>query len=175
MAEEIDPVRREVFDDHEVVHPPDRLKKAISVSRGSAAVDLAAIARAEKALSALAAEFTTWMRNEVKVLDAARDIVRERGFDPDTRAALFRAAHDIKGEAATFGYPLAAQIAGSLCRLLDGLPAAVAVPPALVDQHVDAVRAIVRQDVKGEGDATAQLLARRLSEAVDTAIMGDAA
>ena len=37
----------------------------------------------------------------------------------DTRAALFRAAHDIKGEAATFGYPIAGRIAGSLCRLID--------------------------------------------------------
>ena len=68
-------------------------------------MDLGAIARAERALAELAVEFAAWMRNEVKVLDAARDIVRDRGISEESFAAAFRAAHDIKGEAATFGFP----------------------------------------------------------------------
>ncbi len=35
------------------------------------------------------------------------------------REALFRAAHDIKGQAATLGFPLAAAVADSLCRLIE--------------------------------------------------------
>ena len=41
---------------------------------------------------------------------------------PATRDELFHAAHDIKGEAATFGYPLVAPAADSLCRLLEHTP-----------------------------------------------------
>ncbi|MDQ0472763.1 Hpt domain-containing protein [Labrys wisconsinensis] len=165
-----DEVRAEVFEDHEVLHPPHRLRKAIASGRGGPAVDLGAIARAEKALAELAVEFSAWMHNEIKVLDAARTIVRERGFDKETRAALFRAAHDIRGEAATFGYPLAGQVAASLCRILEGIADDRALPLVLVEQHVDAIRAMVREDVRGEGDATARLLARSLEESCETAI-----
>jgi chemotaxis protein histidine kinase CheA len=169
-------VRSEVFDDHEVLYPPPRLAKAIATAGKAATIDLGAIARAEKALAALAVEFSAWMKNEVKVLDAAREIVRERGLDDETRAALFRAVHDIKGEAATFGYPIAGLIAGSLCRVLDEIDANGDIPLMVVDRHVDAIRAIVREEVKGDEDKTALALARGLEDvaaaAVDSARAG---
>ena len=62
-----------------------------------------------------------------------------------THDELFRAAHDIRGEAATFGFPILAGPADSLCRLLEHTPEHDRIPLALVDQHVDAVRAIVRE------------------------------
>jgi chemotaxis protein histidine kinase CheA len=166
----LDNVRSEVFEDHEVFHPPHRLRKALSTSGRAATMDLGAIARAEKALAELATEFSAWMRNEIRVLDAAREILRERGISDDTFAALFRAAHDIKGEAATFGYPLAGLIAGSLCRLMDETTDPATLPLLIVDQHVDAIRAIVREDVKGEEDETARALAVRLDQLVSAAL-----
>src|SRR5262245_32268163 len=36
-----------------------------------------------------------------------------------SKDALFHAAHDIKGEAATFGFPAVASAAQSLCRLIE--------------------------------------------------------
>jgi len=161
----VEGVTKEVFSDHEVQHPPHHLRKAITTTGKGSAIDLNAIARAEKALAALAVEFATWMNNEIKVLEAARDIVRAQGLIDETRAALFRAAHDVKGEASTFGYPLAGRIATSLCRLIDEIEAHAAIPLTLVDQHVDAIRAIVREDVKGEGDAVSRMVAQRLEEA----------
>ena len=160
----------EVYEDHEVLHPPRRLDKAMSTSGRASTIDLGAIARAEKALAALAVEFSAWMKNEIKVLDAARDILRERGVDDETHAALFRAAHDIKGEAATFGYPIAGLIAGSLCRLMDDIAEPALLPLVVVDQHVDAIRAIVRQDVRGEDDETALAIARQLADVVAKAV-----
>jgi HPt (histidine-containing phosphotransfer) domain-containing protein len=169
-SQDADSVVSEVFDDHEVLHPPHRLAKALATAGAAASLDLGAIARAEKALAALAGEFAAWMSNEVKVLDAARAIVLERGLTEETRAALFRAAHDIKGEAATFGYPLAGRIAGGLCRLLDEIGSHDAVPLVVVDRHVDAVRAVVRQDVRGDEDRMALALATRLDELVTAAV-----
>jgi len=160
-----DAVTTEVFADHEVQHPPHHLRKAILTTGRGAAIDLGAIARAEKALAELAVEFSTWMSNEIKVLDAAREIVKSQGMNDETRAALFRAAHDVKGEASTFGYPLAGRIAASLCRLIDEIEPHDAIPLVLVDQHVDAIRAIVREDVRGEGDPVSRLVAGRLEEA----------
>src|SRR4029453_13057336 len=58
------------------------------------------VARAEKALAELSCEFGSWMDSECDRLDKAR-----RAFAKDAARskadALFHAAHDIKGEAAT--------------------------------------------------------------------------
>ena len=63
------------------------------------------VARAEAALAQLSNEFADWMHAECERLDAARQEVKRLGFTKKTHDELFRAAHDIKGEAATFGYP----------------------------------------------------------------------
>lgn len=160
----VDDVAREIFADHEVMHPPHRLKKALRLGKPGPAIDPDAIARAEQALAALSIEFSGWMRKEVTVLDTARQIIRERGLDENSRAALFRAAHDIKGEAATFGYPIAARMAASLCLLIDGTDLTEPLPMALVDRHVDAIRALVRQDVRGEDDEMAVQVAEQLDQ-----------
>ena len=78
------------------------------------------------------------MVSECERLDAARHQIKAGGFNKDTRDSLFHAAHDIKGEAATFGFPDVAASAESLCRLIEHTPDATRIPLALVDQHVDA-------------------------------------
>ena len=80
------------------------------------------VARAEKALAALSREFGSWMESECERLDKARQRVNTSGFTKANKEALFHAAHDIKGEAATFGFPLVAAAADSLCRLIEYTP-----------------------------------------------------
>ncbi len=153
------------YADHEVITPPHVMRMAVTHS-----VECAddAVARAEAALTELSSEFGEWMRNECERLEAARQDVKGRGFIDTTHAGLFRAAHDLKGEAATFGYPAVGAAAESLCRLLEHTPDMARIPVRLVDQHVDAVRAIVREhDLPGR-DAVADVLTRRLREVTDT-------
>ena len=83
------------------------------------------------------------------------------------RTNCFGPAHDIKGEAATFGYPGVGGVADSLCRLIEHTPDRTRIPLALVDQHVDAVRAIAREYARPDLDAIAKALTRRLSEVTD--------
>ena len=79
-------------------------------------------------MAELSSQFSDWMQTECERLETARQNVKHRGFTEKTHEALFRAAHDIKGEAATFGYPEAAGVAESLCRLLEHTPRAGAHP-----------------------------------------------
>ena len=88
------------------------------------------------------------MTAECDRLDAARRAVKEHGFGDVTFDELFHAAHDVKGDAATFGFPLAAPAAESLCRVLEHSPDRNRIPNELVDRHVDAVRAIVREHAR---------------------------
>ena len=134
------------FPDYEVIVPPNRLKKAVTRAWPGAAED-DPVARAEAALAGISHEFSAWM-------DAARD-------------ELFRAAHDIKGEAETFGFPYAGRVADSLCRLIEHTPDPVRIPLALVTQHVDAVRAIIRETRAGTTDEVAATLTRRLRQVTD--------
>jgi len=154
------------YADHEVITPPNPLRARVSrVNDPKAADD--PVARAEAALAQLSGEFSTWMDEECEQLDRARREVRAKGLDTDTHPALFRAAHDIKGEAATFGFPWVAALADSLCRLLEHTPEAARIPITLVDQHVDAVRAVVRESARPDIATVAEALTARLREVTE--------
>jgi HPt (histidine-containing phosphotransfer) domain-containing protein len=152
------------YPDHEVIVPPNRLQKAITVAKPTG---FDPVARAEEALGNLAGEFADWMDRECTKLDESRQLVKAEGLAEETRDALFRCAHDIKGEAATFGFPLVAPPADSLCRLIEHTPDMAQIPLGLIDQHVDAIRAIVRENARADIEEVAWNLTRRLREVTD--------
>ena len=152
------------YADHEVITPANPLNKAIALG---AKEDDDPVARAEAALAQLSKDFAEWMQAECERLEAARQDVMRQGFTEKTHGELFRAAHDIKGEAATFGYPAVVGVAESLCRLLEHTPDWSRIPFTLVEQHVDAVRAIAREYSRTDLAAIAGALTRRLREVTD--------
>jgi HPt (histidine-containing phosphotransfer) domain-containing protein len=152
------------FADYEVITPPNKLRKAV---RQALPGEDDPVARAEAALAQLEGEFGEWMHAECERLDLARHEVRAHGFTEKTHQDLFLAAHDIKSESATFGYPAVAGVADSLCRLVEHSPDMTRIPLALVDQHVDAVRAIVREHARSDNEQMAAELTARLREVTD--------
>jgi len=152
--------------DHEVIVPEYKLNAAVSNTPAEEHAE-DAIARAEKALAALSPEFGAWMDSECDRLDAARRDVLRGGFTDANKEALFRAAHDIKGQAATFGYPAVASAAESLCRIIEHAPEPHRIPSALIEQHVDAVRAIYREYGRSDAKKLAATLTQRLREVAD--------
>jgi len=152
------------YADHEVITPPNKLRKAIATA---AEGDEDPVARAEAALSQLSTEFAGWMHSECERLEAARQDARRLGLTEKTHSELFRAAHDIRGEAATFGFAEVTGAAESLCRLLEHTPDMTRIPIALVDRHVDAVRAIVREHARTDLPGIADALIRRLRDVTD--------
>lgn len=123
---------------------------------------MTAITRAERALDQLSENFDDWMRTETSKLLEARRVFRDTGFSRQGLEAIFGVAHDLKGHATTFGYPFAADICASLCRLIEACSGSDRLPPALIDQHVDAVVAMVREEAKGPDHPKASVLARKL-------------
>jgi HPt (histidine-containing phosphotransfer) domain-containing protein len=152
------------YADYEVITPPHRLREAIKAATEG---DEDPVARADAALKQLSSEFGTWMLAECDRLEAARQKVAAQGLDEKTYDELFRAAHDVRGEAATFGYPILAGPADSLCRLLEHTPEHDRIPLGLVDQHVDAVRAIAREYSRPDLMDMAKALTARLRAVTD--------
>ena len=152
--------------DHEVIVPENKLRTAVSMESPEDGTE-DPIARAEKALAALSPEFGAWMDSECERLDHARRDIVSNGFSESNKEALFRAAHDIKGEAATFGYPAVASAADSLCRLVEYTPDLTRLPVTLIEQHVDAVRAIIREYGHSDAQKLATALTTQLREVTD--------
>ena len=76
---------------------------------------------------------------------------------------IFEIAHDLRGESASFGYPLVSRVCKSLCRLVEEADAADNSERQKVQAHVDALAAMVTRDLKGEtptGQAIADELER---------------
>lgn len=150
----------------ETFMPPNMLKAKLGSAPG---FDPAAIRRAEQAMEEIKSEFAQWAAADLEKLVAARARYAEAP-GAEARAALLRAAHDMKGQAATFNYPLIAQVSGSLAKLLLGWPESRDLPLALVDAHVDAVHVIYRDKVMDESNTLALALAGELDAQVAAAL-----
>ena len=165
MAKDKRTLQIETFVDHHVITQPNPLRKVL---RRVAEQDLDdPVARAEKALAGLSSEFRNWMTVESDRLAAAHAVVLKNGFNDATREELFRAAHDIKGDAATFGFPSAGAAAESLCRIIEHAPNLDAVPSNLIAHHINAIQAIVGERTKLDTLSTASELSRKLRGVAD--------
>jgi chemotaxis protein histidine kinase CheA len=153
------------YADHEVITPPHKLRSLVKTVEATDDDD--PVARAERALETLSSEFTSWMDSECKRLVSAWRDVKAHGLTGKHREDLFHAAHDIKGEAATFGFSYAGEAANSLCRLIEHTPDPRRVPLDLINQHVDAIRAIIREKARPDADDVAQRLTRKLRDVTE--------
>lgn len=143
---------------YQVFQPEETLRRKAFVAGSPKEAVLTANRKAAEALAQLAGQFPQWMQEEADRLRAARDELQRHGFTRARLDRLFTAAHDIRGQAATYDFPIAGDIAAMLCTLIDLAPAPARIPAAVVDQHVDAILAVVRQNVRGRDDPRAASL-----------------
>lgn len=157
----------ETFSDHIVITQPNPLRAMVQYVEDKDFDD--PVARAEQALADLSGEFKEWMRVECDRLHAAHAAIKRDGVTKDNQGEMFRAAHDIKGHAATFGYPTAAAAAESLTRIIEHAPDLAKVPEEIITHHINAILAIFReQKRRDEGKAeTADALSKRLRSVAD--------
>ncbi len=150
----------------QMIQPPNALKARLGGGRFT--LDADAVARAEAALKSLSGQFSAWLQDELAKLDAARAEVRVQGMTPATSETLYMRAHDLKGLGATYEFPLVTRLAASLCKLIDEPATRTKAPLALVDAHIDAIKAVVRDEIRTDehpmGKALATELERKVTE-----------
>ncbi len=129
----------------EVIQVPNMLKLKVG---GRGGIDMAAIAKAEAALKSLSGNFAQWLDDEIVKLEAARQTVRVEGLNAETVETLYLRAHDLKGLGATYEFPLITRLSASLCKLIDDPATRLSAPMFLVDAHIDAIKACVRDDIR---------------------------
>ncbi len=152
----------EVRGSYEIIRPRITLKdKAAIYTDRPGVMNFAAIERAEKALNQLSTEFFSWMDEEVIKLQTAFDSLEKQGAGENRLTNLYRVVHDINGSASTFGFPFATDVANGMAQIIQYCEKDM--PPLdLLRSHVAAIRAIVREDARGDTDTTARALATQL-------------
>jgi chemotaxis protein histidine kinase CheA len=153
------------FATHQLITQPNPLRKVLRRVDEKDLDD--PIGRAEQAMAGLSGEFKSWMTTEVNRLSTAYIAIRNDGFTRERRDELFHAAHDIKGDAATFGFPAAAGVAESLCRIIEHAPDLEKVPAELYTHHINAILAIVHENTKLDSISVSAELSRRLRKVAD--------
>ena len=150
----------------QVIRPPHPLRAKVG---GFGGIDADAIAKAEAALKAMSAQFGQWLNDEVAKLDQAQTDIRAKGYTPETAEALYFRAHDLKGLGTTYEFPLITRIGASLCRLIDDKDKRLTVSLPLVDAHIDAIKAAVRDSIKTDDHPVGRILIEELERKVAAA------
>ncbi len=145
------------------IDPPSPLGQRVTAIGPDAGLDMDKVKRAEMALTMLSGQFDGWMAEEVDKLDTAIAACRAGQNGDGDIATVFRAAHDLKGQGKTLGFPLAARAAASLTSLLETAPDPTRdVIWLLVEEHLKTIRAIVAENVRGEDHDVARTLVGEL-------------
>lgn len=153
-------------DDAEIIAPQVDLRRKAK-ERRSRPGDFDPIAAAEAAMVEMEKSFSGWMETESENLITAWTACVDADFADIERKSLFTCTHNIKGQAATLGFPAAGKVAASFCRLLDLVKPAARIPRELVRQHALAIRAIVQESSQNVANPLADKLASRLTTVTD--------
>ena len=125
------------------------------------------LAQAEQALQREAAGFIHWAKKYLDTL--SREVTKAKGLETDRQVNFEKinlTAHELRGQGGTFGYPLITLFAKSLYEATK--------PPCKQDDtaleiakaHIDTMRAVIREDIQGDGGELGQQLFKSLKLAI---------
>jgi len=81
--------------------------------------------------------------------------------------AVFQVSHDIKGQGGSFGYDLMTAIGNELCRLIEKADKIGAGEVAAVKIHIDALKLVIAEDLKGTGGKEGEKMLSGLQQVCD--------
>ena len=152
-------------------HLPNRLKELLgglgSAESGEAPMEL--LETAEQELQRAALDFTEWARNYLGQLAKLCEEAKEGSGGPRRRAfeQINLLAHELRGQGGTFGYPLITMFGRMLYEATGPGCSEDDNAIEVVKAHVDAMRAVIRDKVAGDGGEVGRALLKSLKLAID--------
>ena len=154
------------------INPPGRFLKSklFTGHQDAPPIDPRLIRAAEAKVERLRAEYQEWARETlVKMQDALDAMIARPSDGPLQLSRLFVLALDLKGLSGTFGYPLATSVAGSLMTFLRGHTTVDRRDSEVVGKHIEALRAIFRDELRADVDEISRQLLLDLKTLTDRA------
>jgi hypothetical protein len=150
----------------QTITPPNPLAKAIP-GGGPAKIDPNVLRQAEQAGGGFAGRLPKlgpegYRQPPCAVDDAQKD----PGVLPQAIAEIYKCALDLKGQGGGFGYDLITSIGDLLTKFMEEREAVSTRDFEIICAHVDAMQAVIRQDIKGDGDKIGNQIVDGLSELV---------
>jgi hypothetical protein len=144
--------------------------KAGGLGKGAETGSLAleALAAAEAEFQKMAEDYPDWVGGYINSLYKEYEAAKPRTADmrlPNFHRAN-QLAHELKGQGGTFGYPLITTFGKSLYDLTTGSCGTSDNHVEILKAHIDAMQAVVKGRVKGEGGAIGAELAKSLESAI---------
>lgn len=137
----------------EVVENPNRIAQKVRAIPGGN-VD-ALLQRVEKAMENLSDEFIAIYHEDVERIGARMSAALADPEEMESAVDAIRVSlHDLRGQAGTFGYELVTRISDSACKFIDLSNHFGRAELMVLNMHVDALRAVKQQNVRGDGGAT---------------------
>ena len=149
---------------HEVIERPNDLARKVPKTGGVNPEN--AFKEAEAIVKKMAAEYVDKLAQDIDQMKLFANAYRK---DPSAKNLdrLFRLIHNMRGQGATFGFPLITEVGRNFCRYVRERPDDKPVRPDLVDQHVKTLQVVYDQSIKGTGDDMAQQVVKALTEVVE--------
>ena len=145
---------------YKIIRPANRLHIKARISDLSVSQMMA---NAHRVMALIAQNYSQWLCADLDGLSRRFEYRSAEPGNGDHRNDLFRISHDIRGQAASFDYDLASDIATSLCGFLERHEKIEEVQLKVVEAHISAIRAYLRQSLKGDGGSVGQELTAELS------------
>ena len=149
---------------------PNRLRQKASPGGGSGPgkFSLEALRAAEAEFAKMAEDYPDWVQSHI------RNLYEHHGRSVDTPEqrhqhfkSLNEIAHDLKGQGGTFGYPLISYFGASLYDCTRPRESYPDEHVEIVRSHIDAMNAVVRGRVKGDGGEIGEELKATLALAIE--------
>ena len=148
-----------------VERPPNRLADKVPRTGGKTLQQ--AVADADRAIARLSKDYDRHLAEDMAALESYMRAVKASPTAANLKT-LFRLVHNMRGQAATFGFPLITEVGRSLCLYLLETEDEMEVNVDLIEQHVNALRVIYREKIEGHGDTLSRQVVEALMKAVET-------
>lgn len=146
------------------VQPPHQISERVS---GGGDISDKMLARADAAVKRLGDQFNDLALDEIdKLSTLLKEAEANREERPQIVRNIFMVVHDLRGQGATFDYPLLTRIGSSLCTFTENLDDSGDKELQVIAVHVDALKAVMTHRISGDGGPVGREIAKGLEIAV---------
>ena len=151
-----------------IIRPPNELLRKVGTDDDESGFDETRLRQAEAAVTELKKDFSQWVREDLTRLRRAYESAcTDAAKRQDHLDAIAGLVHEIKGEAGSYDYPLLTRVAESLQNFVHSVDGCRDVQLDIIGKHVEAMEAIIRENLEGNGGDTGKELLEALGIAVE--------
>lgn len=174
--------QKSLRDDVRAIHfdLPNRLREKLGVDAisGNVVVDPELISDAEEKIQEMAGDYSDWVQHSIESLEKAHNALAvvppsEDDDDEDSLrnrrhlSRISRIAHELRGQGGIFDYPLITALGRSLYAATKELYLPVTADrQKLISAHIDAIKTVFKNRIRGGGGEVGRELMREIASAV---------